>query len=71
MRTKAIEGARLKADLALADLIRDLAHAQEAREQRFAAVVRFVQHREAKGPAQDMMEQIRRDLQLCKLLVDI
>lgn len=60
----------LKRELALADLIRDLAHAQEARKKLFAVIVRFVQGREAKGPAEDMMEQIRRDKKLCKLLVD-
>lgn len=53
-----------------ADLIRDLALAQEAREKRFAAIVRFVRRREASGPAKDMMAQIRRDHQLCKLLFD-
>jgi hypothetical protein len=53
-----------------ADLKCDLAHAQEAREKRFAAIVRFVQRREARGPAKDMREQIRRDEKLCKLLVD-
>ena len=56
--------------IALTKLIRDLAHAQEASEKRFAAIVRFVRHREAKGPAKDMMRQIRRDEKLCKLLVD-
>jgi|SRR5580700_3984503 hypothetical protein len=66
-----MSSADLKADIAIADLIRDLAYAQEARKKQFAAIVRFVQDREAKGPAKDMMEQIRRDLQLCKLLVDI
>ena len=50
-------------------LCRELALAQEARERRFAAIVRFVRRREASGPATDMMEQIRRDHQLCKLLV--
>jgi hypothetical protein len=60
----------LKRELALADLIRDLAHAKEARKKHFAAIVRLVQRREAKGPARDMMEQIRRDKKLCKLLVD-
>jgi hypothetical protein len=62
--------ADLKRELALADLIRDLAYAQEARKKLFAVIVRFVQGREAKGPAEDMMEQIRRDNKLCKLLVD-
>jgi hypothetical protein len=42
----------------------------EARKKRFAVVVRFVQLREAKGPAGDMMEQIRRGKKFCKLLVD-
>jgi hypothetical protein len=62
--------AELKGGLALADLIRDLAHAQEARKKRLAAIVRFVQRREASGPANDVMEQISRDKKLCKLLVD-
>lgn len=54
----------------LADrLCRDLALAQEARRKRFAAIFRFVRRCEASGPATDMMEQIRRDHQLCKLLV--
>ena len=65
-----MSNARLKAGLALADLIRDLAYAEEAREKQFAAIVRFVQRREAMGPATDMMEQIGRDKKLCKLLVD-
>ena len=60
----------LKSDLALADLIRDLAYAHEARKKRFAAIVRFVQRREASGQAKDMMEQIGRDKNLCKLLAD-
>ena len=34
------------------------------------AIVRLVQRREAKGPAEDMMEQIRLDRNLCNLLVD-
>jgi hypothetical protein len=59
----------LKRELALADLIRDMAHAEEARKTLFAKIVRFVQAREAKGPTQDMLEQIRRDQRLCKLLV--
>ena len=59
----------LKANRPLADLVRDLVHAQEAREKRFATIVRYVRHREAMGPAQDMMEQIGRDNKLCKLLV--
>ena len=62
---------KLKSDLALADLIRDLALAQAARKKQFAAIVRLVQHREAKGPAKDMREQIRRDYKLCRLLVDL
>ena len=33
--------AELKCDLTFADLIRDLAHAQEAREKQFAAIVRL------------------------------
>ena len=59
----------LKNNGASASLIRDLALAQEAREKRFAAIVRFVRCHEASGPAKDMMAQIRRDHQLCKLLV--
>lgn len=62
--------AELKCDLALADLARDLADAHEARRKQFAAIIRFVRHREARGPAKDMMEQIRRDEKLCKLLVE-
>jgi hypothetical protein len=65
-----MNSAELKRDLAHADLIRDLAHAREVRRKQFAAIVRFVQRREAKGPAGDVMEQIRRDKKLCKLLVD-
>ena len=61
----------LKSALALADLIRDLAHAKEVREKRFAAIVRVVQRREARGPAKDTMAQIRRDHKLCRLLVDL
>ena len=64
-----MSNAELKSDLVHADLMRDLAHAQEARRKQFAAVVRIVQRREATGPAQDMMEQIRRDEKLCELLV--
>jgi hypothetical protein len=64
-----IGSADLKRDLAHADLIRDLAHGREARRKLFDAIVRHVQRREAKGPAGDMMEQIRRDEKLCKLLV--
>jgi hypothetical protein len=63
----------MKRALAHADLIRDLARARVARKKQFAAIVRFVrfvQRREAKGPAGDVMEQIRRDKKLCKLLVD-
>ncbi len=59
----------LKCDLALADLIRDRAHAEEARKKQFAAIVRFVRHREAAGPAKDMMKRIRQDEKLSKLLV--
>jgi hypothetical protein len=59
---------KLKSGLAPADLIRNLALAQKEREKVFAAIVRFVRRREASGPATDMMEQIRRDHQLCKLL---
>ena len=33
-------------------------------------IVRFVRHREATGPAKDMMEQIRRDEKLCQRLVE-
>jgi hypothetical protein len=62
--------ADLKRELTLADLIRDLAHAREARRKLFAKIVRYVQRCEAKGPADEMMEQIRRDKMLCKLLVD-
>ena len=62
--------ADLKSDLAHADLVRDLALAQEARRKRFAAIVRLVQRCEASGPAKAMMAQIRRDQQLCRLLVE-
>jgi hypothetical protein len=65
-----MSNAELKGNIALAALIRDLAHAQAAREKRFAAIVRFVQRREANGPSKDIMAQIRRDNQFCKLLVD-
>jgi hypothetical protein len=65
-----MSNAKLKSNPALADLIRDLALAQEAREKWFADIVRLVRRREASGPAKDMMAQIRRDHQLCKLLVD-
>jgi hypothetical protein len=65
-----VSNAEPKAELALADLIRDLAHAKQAREKNFAAIIRFVRFREANGPAKDMMEQIRRDNKLCKLLTD-
>jgi len=38
-----MSNAELKANhCALADLVRDLAHAQEAREKKFAAIVRLV-----------------------------
>jgi hypothetical protein len=40
------------------------------RKKIFAAIVRHVQRREATGPASDIMERIRRDQKLCKLLVD-
>ena len=60
---------RTKSDPAPADLIRDLALAEEARRKRYAAIFRFVRRREASGPSKDMMAQIRRDHQLCKLLV--
>ena len=69
-RPQDMGSADLKRELALADLIRDLAYAQEASKKHFAAIVRLVQRREAKGPAGDMMEQIGRDKRLCKLLVD-
>lgn len=65
-----MSNAELENDLAHADLIRDLAHAREARRKQFAAIVRFVRHREASGPARDMVEQIRSDEKLCKLLVN-
>ena len=65
-----MSNAELKRDLVLADLIRDLAYAHEARKKQFAAIARFVRHREALGPTEDAMAQIRRDEKLCKLLVD-
>jgi hypothetical protein len=65
-----VRDAELKGELGLADLIRDLAYAEEARKKLYAAIVRFVQRREAGGPAKDMMAQIRRDEKLCRLLVD-
>jgi hypothetical protein len=65
-----MSNAKLKSAPAPADLIRDLALAQEARKNRFAAIVRFVRRCEASGPAKDMMAQIRRNHQLCKLLAD-
>jgi hypothetical protein len=65
-----VSNAQPKGALALADLIRDLAYAEEARKKLYAAIVRLVQRREADGPAKDMMAQIRRDEKLCKLLVD-
>ena len=61
---------KLKSGLAPVDQIRGLALAQEAREKRFAAIVRFVRRRSTCFTAPDMMEQIRRDHQLCKLLFD-
>ena len=66
-----MRNAEVKDALDLAELNRELVHAQEARKKQFAAIVRFVQLREAKGPAKDMMEQIGRDKKLCKLLVDL
>jgi hypothetical protein len=65
-----VSNSQPKGELALADLIRDLAYAEEARKKLYAAIVRLVQRREADGPAKDMMAQIRRDEKLCKLLVD-
>jgi hypothetical protein len=65
-----MNSADLKRDLVHADLIRDLAHAREAQRKLFAAIVRHVQRREATGPKGAVMEQIRRDKKLCKLLVD-
>jgi hypothetical protein len=65
-----VSSAELKRDPARVDLIRDLAHAREARKKQFAAIVRLVQRREANGPAVDLMEQIRRDKKLCKLFID-
>lgn len=65
-----MSNAQPKGALALADLIRDLAYAEEARKKLYAAIVRLVQRREAGGPAKDMMAQLRRDEKLCKLLVD-
>ena len=65
-----MSNAKLKWDLAYADLMRELVDAQKARRKQFAAIVRFVRRREASGPAKDMMEQIRSDKQLCKMLVD-
>lgn len=60
----------MKRHLAHADLIRELAHAREAQQKLFAAIIRHVQRREATGPASCVMEQIRRDNKLCRLLVD-
>ena len=60
----------LKSDLAHADLIREIVHAEDGRRKRFVAIVRFVRHGEASGPAKDMTQQIRSDQQLCKMLVD-
>ena len=65
-----MKAADLKRELTLADLIRDLAHAREARKKQYAAIVRHVRRRKAKGPADDVMEHIRRDKKLCRLLVD-
>src|ERR1700722_16096585 len=50
---------------------RELAKFQEVREKQFAAIVRFVRHREAKGLAKDMLLQIARDKKLCQLLVGL
>jgi hypothetical protein len=47
--------AEFKSDLAPADLVRDLALAQEARKRRFASIIRFVRRYEASGPAKDVM----------------
>ncbi len=52
------------------DLLPDLALAEKVREKRFAAIVRFVRRCQASGSAKNMVEQIRRDIQLCQLLVD-
>jgi hypothetical protein len=46
-----MDSAELKRNLAYADLIRDLAHAREARVKLFDAIVRVVQRREATGPS--------------------
>jgi hypothetical protein len=62
--------AELKSELALDELMQELALAEKARRKRFADIVRFVRRCEAAGPAKDMMAQIRRDQRLCKLLVD-
>lgn len=60
----------LKDSVAFADLNRDLTLAEAKRQKQFATIVRHIKRREAAGPAKDMMEQIRRDEKLCKLLVD-
>jgi predicted trehalose synthase len=65
-----MSNADLKGALALADLIRDLALAEDRRKKRFAAIVRFVRRREARGSAKDIMAQIRGDHRLGQLLVD-
>jgi hypothetical protein len=52
-----MSNADLKGALALADLIRDLALAEDRRKKRFAAIVRFVRRREARGSAKDIMAQ--------------
>jgi hypothetical protein len=61
--------AKLKSDLSQAGLLRDLERAQERRRAQFAAIVRLIKRRAAVGIANDMMEQIRHDEKLCKLLV--
>jgi hypothetical protein len=65
-----MSNAELKGNVALADLIRNLPAARAVRERQFAAIARVVRHREVNGPEKDMMEQIRRDEKLCKLLFD-
>jgi len=65
-----MSNAKLKSAPAPADLIRDLALAEEAREKWFAAIIRFVRRCEVSGPSKDMMAQIHRDHRLCKLLFD-
>ncbi len=60
--------AELKTGLALDKLLQELALAEEVREKRLAATVRFVRRCEATGPAKDMIAQSRRDQRLCQLL---